>query len=104
VKLGALAAVHTTFVAALAGEELEKSAARCMVSISDTDKSAHIEFPEDSDDNWADFRVPIGIDSEGRLEGLIPLKCFVETGSEAPGSRLMVCVKWVFFVTPCEIL
>jgi hypothetical protein len=100
VKLGALATVHTTFVAALAGEELEKSAARCMVSISDTDKSVHIEFLEDTDDNWADVRVPTGIDSEGRLEGLVPLRCFVESGSEALGSRLMVCVKWVFFCHP----
>ncbi|KAA8912487.1 hypothetical protein FN846DRAFT_933308 [Sphaerosporella brunnea] len=94
VKLGALATVHTTFVSALSSEESESSAAKFMISVSDTDKSANVEFLADSDENWADFRVPIGMDEEGKLEKLMPLKCFVETGSDTPGHRLMVCVKW----------
>jgi hypothetical protein len=103
VKLGALATVHTTFVAALSAEELGNSAARCMVSISDTDKSAHVEFLEDTDDNWANFRMPTGIGSDGHLEGLVPFKCFVEIGPDTPGARLMVCVKWVIWL-PCDML
>ncbi|KAF8545347.1 hypothetical protein BDD12DRAFT_811448 [Trichophaea hybrida] len=93
-KLGALATVHTTFVAALSQTERDFSAALSMVSVSDTDSSAHVEFFEDTDENWADYRVPVGIVGAARLKGLMPLKVFVESGADVYGARLLVCVKW----------
>jgi hypothetical protein len=87
--------VHTTFVAALSLTEKESSAAQCMVSVSDTDSSAHVEFHEDTDENWADYRIPMGITGDAPLEGLMPLKVFVESGTDVPCARLLVCVKWV---------
>lgn len=95
VKLGVLATVHTTFVAALSTAEMTKSAAALLVSISDTDPAAHVQFCEDSDDNWADCRLPIGNGEDARLEGLMPLRVFVESGADVPRPRLLVCVKWV---------
>ena len=95
VRLGVLATVHTTFVAALSTADMAKSAATCLVSISDTDPAAHIQFREDSDDNWADCRLPIGYGKDAPLEGLMPLRVFVESGADLPRPRLLVCIKWV---------
>lgn len=95
VVLGALATVHATFVAALSPAERETSAANQMVSISDTDSTANVEFHETTDENWADFRIPVGASGEDPLVGLMPLRVFVESGSDVGGARLLVCVKWV---------
>ena len=98
VKLGAIATVHATFVAPLSPAEREKSSAVCMITISDTDPAANVEFLKDSDENWADFRIPVGL-SGGAIPGLVPLKVFVEDGSDFPGARLLVCVKWVCWIS-----
>lgn len=95
VKLGVLATVHTTFVAALSTAEMAKSAATCLVSISDTDPTAHVQFSEDSDDNWADCRLPMGSGENIPLQGLMPMRVFVESGADVLRPRLLVCVKWV---------
>ena len=95
VKLGALAVVHTTFAVALSSKEMESSAASCMISISDTDAAANVEFLEDSDENYADCKL-----DGGRGGELVPLKVFVESGSDVGNARLLLCIKWVSMMAP----
>jgi len=90
VKLGVLATVHTTFVAMLSPKELGSSAATCMVSISDTDVAANVEFLENGDENYADYKADAGKGGE-----LIPLKVFAESWLHVDNAKLLVCIKWV---------
>jgi hypothetical protein len=98
VKLGTLVTVHTTFVGVLSSIEKDNSASSSgyFISVSDNDKSAHVEFLDDSDDNYTDLRTPIGVKSANeRIQKLVPLKVFVESGGDDSQARLLVCVKWV---------
>ncbi|KAI5820196.1 hypothetical protein BZA77DRAFT_349616 [Pyronema omphalodes] len=94
VQLGTLVKVHTTFVATLSAAEREKSAAKLMISISDTATGDNVEFLKEDEDNWADLRTPVGSVRGKNFEGLVPLKVFVETGNDIPYARVLVCVKW----------
>ena len=78
--------------------EKDTSSASCMVSISDTDNTANVEFHKSTDENWADYRIPVGASGPSpsdSLVGLMPLKMFVGSEKDTKGVRLLVCVKWV---------
>jgi hypothetical protein len=100
IKLGALTTIHASFVSALPKPERDASASKngCFISVSDTDAASHVEFLEDTDESWAEYRLPIGNGtgkSVGVVDGLMPLKVFMESGSDVAGAKLLLCVKWV---------
>lgn len=71
--------IHATFVGPLSPQDKDKgtvSTGGVFISISDTDKDSNVEFVDDDDDNYADFRVPLGVNVVGELPGVIPLRCF----------------------------
>lgn len=64
------------------------------MNVAETDAGTNIVVVKETEENWADFRVPLGLVGE-RVEGIVPLMVFMEAGGEAEGGKLLVAVKWV---------